>query len=157
MTEIHKIKIKKPGQKSKKLIQLESLLKKVKEKIIREFDKSINKQWTEKLKSIHPYDPVKCLPEINRLFRKKGLTPIDTLKIPEGKIKIMENANLNPAEFRKDNINNIIIIKPRDKLDIIGSHFELANNQNENLGKPLLKSIVNTKIEEFKAELDSDK
>ncbi|XP_063994275.1 uncharacterized protein LOC135171576 [Diachasmimorpha longicaudata] len=109
-----------------------------------------------KLKAINPGTKCLKLKKVNRLFRRKRSAPIDSLKIPPNKLKIMENANLNPNEFRKDNTNNLLVINPKDKLDIIRSHFELANNQNEHLGKPEHKSLIENKINDLKLEIESD-
>lgn len=61
-------------------------------------------------------------PQINRIFRKKEIAQIETLKIPANST-ILNNAEIDIAKLEKDTDGSILLETLQDKLNILGAHF----------------------------------
>lgn len=157
ITRLHKIQNSNDINKTNNIKILKKLIKNTKENLKIEFSKSISKAWEKKIKSIPSKDPTKALPLINKLFRNKGNSSIDNIKIEPNNTDLITQAKLNHTDYQKDNNNNFIITNPVDKLDILGASFEETHTQNSNLGKKSHENIIKITTNNFIKELETDK
>lgn len=133
------------------------LLKDTKKKLEKEFTQSVNAYWEQQIRVIKFNNSKKMFPPVNRLFRKKGCVPIDTLKIPENKSSLLTNAGIDPSLIPKDSSNRFVVSRPVEKLKIIGAHFASANIQNRHLGKEGLNNIIKKSVDSIKNTIHEDR
>lgn len=132
---------------------IKELLKDTKDKLKAEFAKSISNYWENKIKNISYKDSKTMFPMVNAVFRAKGRSEIPTLRIPQMKRSLLDDAGIPLNALLSDQDNNLIISNPQHKLNVIGAHFQAANNQNADLGSPRLSEIVNKKCRELEEEI----
>ena len=124
----------------------------------REFKKSINQHWSQKIANIPENDPSKTLPEINKIFRKKDKPSLpNTIIIPENKSIVLTHANINPLSANKDQNGNFAFTEQIEKLNILDSHFSLIHTQNEHMGKEVLTMLIISETEKLEAEMEQDR
>ncbi|KAL6417497.1 hypothetical protein ACFW04_012686 [Cataglyphis niger] len=61
------------------------------------------------------------------------------------------------SNLMKDSNNNFIIQEVEQKLDVLGSHFALINDQNSKMGKSRLNEIIIKETARIKKEIETDK
>ncbi|KAI4472528.1 hypothetical protein M0802_016735 [Mischocyttarus mexicanus] len=127
------------------LTMLKDTLLEVKQKLKQEYSISINKYWRKKIDDIPKNDPENMFPIINRIFRPRGKAAIANLQIPENNTDLLERAGIDIKTLSKNQSNNYIIAEPKDKLNVIGAHFEKIHTQNSEMGKKA--SIIQEQLE----------
>lgn len=157
LTEIYKIYRSPKNQRdTQRLDLLQVVLDEVRRNLETEFNKSISDFWGKKIKYIPPHDSSKMFPRVNKIFRKKDPTTINSLLVPENNADILDKAGIDPTSRVKDANDNFIITDPVEKLDTIGAHFSKVNTQNSNLGNRNIERLVNLKVNELKNEIVND-
>ncbi|KAI4472699.1 hypothetical protein M0802_016563 [Mischocyttarus mexicanus] len=123
------------------LTMLKDTLLEVKQKLKQEYSISINKYWRKKIDDIPKNDPENMFPIINRIFRPRGKAAIANLQIPENNTDLLERAGIDIKTLCKNQSNNYIITEPKDKLNVIGAHFENIHTQNSEMVNKLTSDI----------------
>ncbi|KAK0074035.1 hypothetical protein PV325_008852 [Microctonus aethiopoides] len=95
-------------------------------------------------------------PIINQIFRPKGKIEIADLQIEQNKIKLMTESNINVNECQKNENGDYFITETKQKLAILGKHFEAIYEQNSQMGKPGLKAIVNETTNKIEKEMKEE-
>ncbi|KAL6417501.1 hypothetical protein ACFW04_012685 [Cataglyphis niger] len=91
--------------------------------------------------------------KIKKLQKQKIIFPVCAyLK----RTKILDLADIN-SNLMKDSNNNFIIQEVEQKLDVLGSHFALINDQNSKMGKSRLNEIIIKETARIKKEIETDK
>jgi len=140
------------------ITQLRLKMFKIKIKHIRnlqaiEVQKSVNLYWKNRLKKLNPNNPQRMFPEINKLFKiRKVVGNIPSLEIATSNTVLLNASDVSLSSNTNDTIK---ITDPIKKLDILGAHFSLTNNQNQNLGNPIMNNIFNNKYKIIEEEIVS--
>lgn len=94
-------------------------------------------------------------PNVNQIYRKKGLAEISLLKIQQNELHILDKYHVDYKDMARDNHNNIIATNTNDKLEIIGAFFANINNR-ELVGKPKFTDIINKQAHSFIDKLEQN-
>lgn len=156
LTKINNIYRKFQHRDNEELVNLKNQLKITKKFLKLEYSQSVNNYWKDKIENIPINDPKNMFPQINQIFRAKGKITIPNLKVPETARDIIIKAKLDEKKLQKDKTGQIIVTELKDKLHVIGSHFEKIHIQNSGLGKERLNAIVNKEIDKLKLEILND-
>lgn len=133
------------------------MLRDLKIELKHEITRSMNDYWEKRVCSISHSNYKTFFPEINKVFRNKNQLEIPCLRIPEKNKNILDLADINSSNLIKDSNNNYIIQELEQKLDVLGSHFALINDQNSKMGKPRLNEIIIKETTNIKKEIETDK
>ncbi|KAL6419213.1 hypothetical protein ACFW04_011523 [Cataglyphis niger] len=136
---------------------LKSLLRDLKIELKHEITRSMNDYWEKRVRSISHSNCKTFFPEINKVFRNKNQLEIPCLRVPEKNKNILDLADINSSNLMKDSNNNFIIQEVEQKLDVLGSHFALINDQNSKMGKSRLNEIIIKETAKIKKEIETDK
>jgi len=151
-SKIHKLNKKWPTINTHLMEKLKDELKNIRTKLKIEFSSSINTYWKEKVENIPTNNSTNIFPQLNCIFRKKGIAEIDTLKIPINS-HIFNSAEIDPTQLKKDNDNNVFINTPVEKLNVIGAHFASINNKKTANNRPQLNKLINSEVNAFKDKI----
>ncbi|KAK0169435.1 hypothetical protein PV328_012052 [Microctonus aethiopoides] len=156
ITNINKIYRAMNNKNNHYILRMKIILKEVRKELKQEYKNSINKYWREKIKSITSNNSKKMFPIINQIFRPKGKIEIADLQIEQNKIKLMTESNINVNECQKNENGDYFITETKQKLAILGKHFEAIYEQNSQMGKPGLKAIVNETTNKIEKEMKEE-
>lgn len=154
LSAIHRLQKRKSRDKEE-LKMYQYLLHEIKIKIDEELKQSYNNFWNAKIRNIK-INSIDMFPEINRIFRKKTISGINTLKTNPNENHLINEANIDINNLEKDENNKIIISNAVHILNLLGAYFASVNIQNTNLGNPRLNQLIQDGIEPFKNELQND-
>ena len=157
ITEINRFYRQNLNRHSNEFMNLKQLLSEVKREITCEFRRSENSYWEEKIRNIPINVSSETFPQINNIFRKKEISIIpEIIKIPGTKVEVIRNIGLNPDNIDRDTTGNFLITDKDDKLNVMGSHFELIHVQNKDLGTDQFNKKVEKTYSKFKKEVNRD-
>lgn len=156
LTRINNIYRRFQHRDNEELIILKNQLKTKKEFLKLEYSQSVNNYWKDKIENIPINDPKNMFPQINQIFRAKGKITIPNLKVPQTAMDIITQAQLDQTKLQTDEEGRLIVTESKDKLHVIGSHFEKIHTQNSGLGRERLNAIVNKEIDKLKLEIIND-
>jgi len=156
LTKIHHLRRKWPITNDRLMRNLKKELDIIKTQLKIEFTTSINNYWKNKILNISKKDSAKMFPQINAIFRKKGIAEVATLKIPTDS-PILNKVQIDINKLDKDGDGNALINALQDKLDIIGAHFASINNRNFENNRPQLNNIINNEVKSFKEQIETEK
>lgn len=119
-----------------------------------EFKQSAEDHWGKLLRTIDHRKVDSFFPKINLLLRPKQPSNIDTIYVDIDDTSLLMRSNCDLRNAPIDN-NRYRFVDPKDKLNIIGAHYEKVNSpENLNFNSPL-KNIVNSSAQDIKSDLES--
>ncbi|KAK0167675.1 hypothetical protein PV328_012439, partial [Microctonus aethiopoides] len=95
-------------------------------------------------------------PIINQIFRPKGKLEIGNFLLEQNKEELITKSNIKLEDCHKNEDGKYFITDTKHKLEILSTHYKNIYEQNDNMGKPGLTSIVNHKTDEIKNEILED-
>lgn len=102
----------------------------------------------KKISGIPINDSASMFPQVNQIFRKKGIAEIAALKIPSAKKNVLDNYNIDYANTTLTDNNDIIANNVEEKLNIIGAFFaSIYNDARTEITK--FTEIINNKARIF--------
>ncbi|XP_076660285.1 uncharacterized protein LOC143363606 [Halictus rubicundus] len=132
-------------------------LKIIRKEIKKAFQRSVSDYWRKKISNISKHNSNDLFPSINTIFRAKRQSTINTLKIHNSNSDLLAKANIDSVNTQTDDDGNLLITDIKDKLNVLGAHFENAHTQNNSMGKPQLSDIITQKINTLRTEMDEDR
>ena len=112
----------------KEIEQIKQLINRIKKQIENKLKNNINSHWEKITKEIDYKNTEKFFPKINKMFRQKGRTEIDAIKVANN-VENKNKLNLSEDKYTIDN-NYIILHNEEDIINAIGLHFEKINAKN---------------------------
>lgn len=128
LSRLHRLQRSWPSVNSAMLRILKDLLRDVKSRLKIEFAKSVSEYWEKRIRGIPVNDSASMFPQVNQIFRKKGIAEIAALKIPNAKKNVLNDYNIDCTNTTLMDNNDIIANNMEDKLNIIGAFFASINN-----------------------------
>lgn len=156
LTCIHKVNKKWPRINLLRLEYLKKELREIREELKIEFASSISNYWKEKIMAIAKRDACKMFPRINNIFRKKAMAEIGELKVPKDS-NLLEPAGIDAGNSDDTNdIEEIIVTKTYDKINLMGAHFASINNRILDNDRPQFNTIVDKENNKFKDRINKE-
>lgn len=137
-------------------VALKELIKDISSEIKNEYSKSMNRYWENKIRNIPAHNSKALFPQVNRIFRKKNLAQISTVKIPQNNTHLTDEAGIDPTTLPTEGPDKFIISDAKHKLETLGAYFMSINNSNKNLGRPQLNKIIKRDTNSLKEEMLTD-
>lgn len=148
LTQLHRQQKSWPNVNDEAVIILRRLLADVRAALKVEYKLSINKYWHNKISKISYKDSATMFPQVNQIFRKKGLADIQSLKIPIESTQMLKDYNISTDSLNLDDKNNYIVSSTDKKLDIIGAFFANVNNTDKE-ENPRFSQLINSKVKDI--------
>lgn len=120
------------------------------------FLKSINIYWKNKIENIPKDDTTKIFPKFNRIFKKKDIAEINTLKVPYNS-PMLNKANINLTQYKRDDKEKILINNLPDKLNVMGAYFASINNKIYDNDRPQFNELIYKTTNSFIEQIESEK
>lgn len=92
-------------------------------------------------------------PQVNQLFRKKSITDIASLKIPQEKKKVLDKYNIDCRNVTLGENGDMIAYNLEDKLNVMGAFLVDINNDRP-IENPRFTKIIKDKVKEFLEEIE---